>query len=76
MARPICIDGKMPPAPPRPKTVIWSPHQAGFTPCPRCGQPKPLARVGECTGCEHHDRAETARIARERAVAAYGEGRC
>ncbi len=76
MARPICVGGRMPPGSlPRP-TVITSPHEAGFEPCPRCGGRKPLARQGECFGCESHDRTERKRIARERAIAAYGEGRC
>jgi hypothetical protein len=58
------------------KLVIRSAHEPGHTPCQRCKQPKPIGRDGECFACEHHDRSRTKRIARERALAAYGEGRC
>ncbi len=76
MARPICVYGRMPAAPPRPVTVITSPYAPGKRPCQRCGGPMPISRPGDCFGCESHDRTESKRIARERAIAAYGEGRC
>ncbi len=76
MARPICIDGRMPPERPRPTVTITSPHAPGMTPCDRCGKGKPITRIGDCFTCESWDRSERTRIARERAIAAYGEGRC
>jgi hypothetical protein len=58
------------------KIVVRSPYEPGHTPCPRCNEPKPIERAGDCLRCEYHDRVSAKRIARERAVAAYGEGRC
>jgi hypothetical protein len=58
------------------RITVRSPHEPGHTPCPRCHEPKPITRTGECFRCEHHDKARAKRIARERAVATYGKDRC
>ncbi len=60
---------------PRESVVIVAPG-ADQVRCARCSDPMPADHVGDCFGCVSHDRSEAKRIARERAIAAYGEGRC
>jgi len=66
----------MPAAPAAPVLTVVARYPDGTVPCPRCKDAMPAQRDGECFKCEHHDRSEAKRIARERAIAAYGEGRC
>lgn len=78
MGRPICVAGVMPAPVPTPELRVVARYPDGTIPCPRCKDPMPEQRDprADCFHCEHHDRSEAKRIARERAVAAYGEGRC
>lgn len=57
----------------------------GLVPCPDCGDPMPDARLAEralpitkgiCSECVSYPRRLAAQVERERAVAAFGEGRC
>ncbi len=61
---------------PRFTLTVSAPFAGDAIPCPRCSEAMPADRSGECFKCESHDRTERVRIARERAIAAYGEGRC